>query len=412
LPERKWARRGYALASLGLIVAHPLLPAPGGALAVFVAIAGAAACVAVSRHAVEPARRAPWTLLLWSLGTVAVSAITRLATALLWLVAAIGLSIAAHLVAGLGGATPVAANAAGMIFIGTFTAIGLFGLDPAGPHLVYPHGVSSVERLTGTRLALLGVAIAAIPLVHGVRTLVQGNPAGLIRAGQGALVAAVVMARIGILGAERSRAEQALAHQATHDPLTQLPNRRELLARLHAAISRSYECALMFCDLDKFKAINDQYGHDAGDRLLVEVAQAMRTCVREPHTASRFGGDEFVILLVDVTPAEAETTRQCVTTALDRPFESVDGARLPISTSRTPRANATPNSSLAPRTTPYTRSRPSAEAGPTATHRCRRAVPQARGLVATRITLGGPVGVRHASVVVGGCCPRSTSSVG
>jgi diguanylate cyclase (GGDEF)-like protein len=426
---RTWARRGYVLASLGLTVLRVLLPPAGSGVALFVAVGGAAACVAVGRRDVEPGRRAPWTLLLWALGTFVVSdiaflvpdarvvalswlidavgnalafaaalalitrrgardlggiadaaviglaagsvlwgvlprrlgtdsgfatqvdlfvavfaltgvlgALVRLTstttgprTALGWLLTAIGLAIGGDIVSAIGGGAPVPTDAAHIMFMGAFTAIGLFGLDPTGPRLVYPHDVSRIERLTGRRLAFLGGAVAATSLVDGARDLIQGNPTGLILAVQGAFVAAVVMIRIGILGAERTRAEQALAHQATHDPLTQLPNRREFVARLRAAISRGSRCALMFCDLDHFKAINDRYGHDAGDRLLIEVAHALQTCVHQPHTVSRFGGDEFVILLVNVTPADAETTRDCVTTALARPFGSINGSRLDIS---------------------------------------------------------------------------------
>jgi diguanylate cyclase (GGDEF)-like protein len=252
-------------------------------------------------------------------------------SALGWLLTAISLALGGDLVSAVGGAAPDSIKAADMMFLGAFTGIGLFGLDPAGPRLVHPQPVSAVERLTGGRLAFLGVAVAAVPVVAGARAIIGGNPSGLLLTVQGALVAAVVMVRIGILGAERARAEQALAHQATHDPLTQLPNRRELVARLRATLSRDGQCTLMFCDLDQFKAVNDRYGHDAGDRLLVEVAKALRTCVHEPHSVGRFGGDEFVILLLDVSHAQAEAIRDCVATAVARPLESYRGAGLSVS---------------------------------------------------------------------------------
>jgi diguanylate cyclase (GGDEF)-like protein len=196
---------------------------------------------------------------------------------------------------------------------------------------VHPQAVSAVERLTVGRLAFLGVAVAAVPIVAGARAVIGGNPSGLLLSVQGALVAAVVMVRIGILGAERARAEQALAHQATHDPLTQLPNRREFVARLRATLARGGQCTLMFCDLDHFKAVNDHYGHDAGDHLLVDVAQALRTCVHEPHSVGRFGGDEFVILLLDMTHTQAESVRDRVATAIAQPLESFRGAGLSVS---------------------------------------------------------------------------------
>ncbi|ATE59343.1 CHASE domain-containing protein [Thauera sinica] len=111
---------------------------------------------------------------------------------------------------------------------------------------------------------------------------------------------------------DRKIAELAIRDLAFYDPLTGLPNRRLLLDRLRhqlAASSRSgLHGALLFVDLDKFKAINDTLGHHAGDLLLSEVAHRLRAGVREGDTVARLGGDEFVVMLEDLagTPAEAE----------------------------------------------------------------------------------------------------------
>jgi len=92
-----------------------------------------------------------------------------------------------------------------------------------------------------------------------------------------------------------------LAWQATHDPLTNLPNRTLLSERLSHAISRSKRdqnlLAILFIDLDGFKAVNDNFGHDKGDFLLIELASRLTKAVREPDTIARLGGDEFVLLL-------------------------------------------------------------------------------------------------------------------
>ncbi len=104
---------------------------------------------------------------------------------------------------------------------------------------------------------------------------------------------------------ERKKAEEQIRNLAFYDPLTQLPNRRLLLDRFGlviAACKRSKRyAALMFIDLDNFKPLNDEHGHDVGDLLLVEVAQRMSDCVREVDTVARFGGDEFVVMLNELS---------------------------------------------------------------------------------------------------------------
>lgn len=88
---------------------------------------------------------------------------------------------------------------------------------------------------------------------------------------------------------------------AFYDALTSLPNRRLLNDRLNQCIAASKRTgiygSLMFLDLDNFKSINDQYGHVAGDMLLIEVASRLKSCMREMDTVARFGGDEFVVML-------------------------------------------------------------------------------------------------------------------
>lgn len=100
---------------------------------------------------------------------------------------------------------------------------------------------------------------------------------------------------------ERKQAEEKIHNLAFYDPLTQLPNRRLLFDRLNQAVASSARnqtsAALLFIDLDNFKILNDTRGHDIGDLLLIEVAQRLRTCIRESDTLARLGGDEFVVLV-------------------------------------------------------------------------------------------------------------------
>lgn len=112
----------------------------------------------------------------------------------------------------------------------------------------------------------------------------------------------------------RKEHEEHLKNLAFYDPLTQLPNRRLLHDRLvhaQASCSRSgRHGALMFLDLDNFKPLNDEYGHDVGDLLLAEAARRLTACVRKEDTVSRFGGDEFVVLLKDLDRDHAAAVSQ------------------------------------------------------------------------------------------------------
>lgn len=119
--------------------------------------------------------------------------------------------------------------------------------------------------------------------------------------------------------------EAQLAHQAFHDPLTDLPNRALCLDRLQQALARAERpnkpVSVLFIDLDNFKQINDSLGHQAGDRLLVVVAQRLRNCVRPEDTVARLGGDEFVILLSQVdSEQDAMLASQRVLTTFESPI--------------------------------------------------------------------------------------------
>ncbi|MFV0662897.1 EAL domain-containing protein [Denitromonas sp.] len=118
---------------------------------------------------------------------------------------------------------------------------------------------------------------------------------------------------------------QQLEHLAHHDPLTDLPNRMLLNARLDHAIDHARRSgaslAVLFLDLDRFKNINDVYGHPFGDALLRQVADRLRACVRLDDTVARLGGDEFVVLLEDIKePHSAVLVAEKIQLALNQPF--------------------------------------------------------------------------------------------
>jgi len=124
---------------------------------------------------------------------------------------------------------------------------------------------------------------------------------------------------------DRKRFESELAHQATHDPLTGLPNRTLLLDRLGHALERAHRnrsrVAVLFLDLDHFKVVNDSLGHELGDKLLVAIADELRVALRPGDTIARFGGDEFVVLCEDlVGRADAVAIAERINDAIAGPF--------------------------------------------------------------------------------------------
>ena len=132
---------------------------------------------------------------------------------------------------------------------------------------------------------------------------------------------------------ERQQLLSRLQFMAQYDPLTQLPNRALLYDRLHIALARARreqaQLSLLFLDLDKFKQVNDSFGHAVGDRLLQMVAKRLQQCVRESDTVARLGGDEFVVLLDDFYSAEhAVTVAEKIRVALNRPFDLAGHAQL------------------------------------------------------------------------------------
>jgi len=128
----------------------------------------------------------------------------------------------------------------------------------------------------------------------------------------------------------KSEAAEKIKHLAFYDSLTGLPNRRLLTDRLHQAFSSSArsgrEGALLFIDLDNFKDINDTLGHDIGDLLLQQAAQRLESCIRDGDTVARMGGDEFVVMLEELSTQAIESATQTKTVgekilaALNRPY--------------------------------------------------------------------------------------------
>lgn len=136
---------------------------------------------------------------------------------------------------------------------------------------------------------------------------------------------------------ERKSLEDQLTHQALHDPLTKIANRALFQNRVDHALTklaRSHSSlAVLFLDLDNFKAINDSLGHAAGDKLLVAVAERLQDCLRNTDTAARLGGDEFAVLVETVhRPDEAVMIAERILSVFRQPF-NIEGKEIFVGTS-------------------------------------------------------------------------------
>jgi diguanylate cyclase (GGDEF)-like protein len=151
-----------------------------------------------------------------------------------------------------------------------------------------------------------------------------------------ALEGSVVIENAGLRATDRKQIDE-LSRQAFHDSLTDLPNRSLFADRLSHALARTRRgnraVAVLLLDLDGFKEINDNFGHDAGDKVLVAVAQRLRACLRPGDTVARLGGDEFTILLEDIASVdEATLVAERIEESLRTPFV-VEGHETRVTTS-------------------------------------------------------------------------------
>ncbi|MGK5683460.1 putative bifunctional diguanylate cyclase/phosphodiesterase [Actinoplanes sp. URMC 104] len=199
--------------------------------------------------------------------------------------------------------------------------LGAAALHPQMPQLNVPLHVST--NILSVRRYL--VVIAGVLVLDAYAALSAQGPDRL------AALAVLVSATLAAIRIRRPLHD--MGRRATQDALTGLPNRTELLRRLTFALAElpddgSSKVALLFCDLDRFKDVNDSLGHEAGDRMLVTIAERIAASVRDGRDiVARLGGDEFVILMPGATDADTDVVAERLVTTFTEPIV-LDGIEL------------------------------------------------------------------------------------
>ncbi|WP_338515830.1 EAL domain-containing protein [Erwinia aphidicola] len=193
----------------------------------------------------------------------------------------------------------------------------IMGIAIAGMHYT---GMAAASFPASSHATHLGVNSSWLAILVVVVTLAILGITLLV-----SMLDARLQARTSVLASSLAEANRELAQLALHDNLTRLPNRILLEDRLDQAINKASrensKFALMFMDLDGFKAVNDAFGHHIGDSLLIAVTERMKEIVQGHHTLAHLGGDEFVLLIEIEDPNDAATVADALVKAVERPFD-------------------------------------------------------------------------------------------
>lgn len=180
---------------------------------------------------------------------------------------------------------------------------------------------------TAMALAIVGFTIVLVssPYWRGLWGFSAGLLVWLVAL---PLYFSILLKQLGKQHAELKKLYEQMARHATHDSLTNLPNRKHFYDQLAESIASAAQegrsFTVLYLDLDGFKAINDDLGHVAGDQLIERTARRLEKCVRKADMVARVGGDEFVVILRDIAPSDVSRVAEKIIESLAEPFTIAD----------------------------------------------------------------------------------------
>ena len=189
------------------------------------------------------------------------------------------------------------------------------------------------ETIHPARVLFLGLALLTAPLLAVTRGNLDTSERVPLVLGT-VVTVALSLSRFVRAVREQARAQELLAHQADHDPLTGLANRRAFTERIRRSLSRApgragrstvADVTVLYIDLDRFKPINDEYGHAAGDAVLVAVAERLSLAIRAGDVVARLGGDEFAVLCPGLAAENRQQLADRLVAAISEPIDVSGG---------------------------------------------------------------------------------------